>query len=364
MVADGREPIFDRRIKGQVTEWHGSYGWVSALEDIGPYYNGRLYLHRKDLRPGTEPELGRELDFMLYRDPKGLGCADAAAFDAEAEEAGAAVKEEESLPQGWKRVWSEEHREWYFWNNANKESRWTRPSEPPEEALPEGWQKVLDVETGQHYYWHQPTRVSSWEPPEAPSEAKELPKQPLDLTKRHRGKATSDAGERSAKHARVANPVAQLVKQWGQQDAAESDMPETAPEAEEDPEAPLPPGWEQHWSEEHGSFYYWHRPTKQSSWERPTLRKQQAKPKPAAPGPSEQSTSANVPRHDAMCRRIVPAQQLSGGGQPSRGQQQMRIALQHRSPGLRRGHGEGAAKKNRACHFPKEKGEARRTSRV
>ena len=23
-----------------------------------------------DARPGTEPELGRELDFMLYRDPK------------------------------------------------------------------------------------------------------------------------------------------------------------------------------------------------------------------------------------------------------------------------------------------------------
>lgn len=38
---------------------------------------------------------------------------------------------------------------------------------------------------------------------------------------------------------------------------------------EEDEEAPLPQGWEQLWSEEHESHYYWHKPTKEASWERP-----------------------------------------------------------------------------------------------
>merc|ERR1711924_206953 len=36
-------------------------------------------------------------------------------------------------------------------------------------------------------------------------------------------------------------------------------------------DGPLLPGWEEGWSEEHQCHFYWHKATKQSSWERPAV---------------------------------------------------------------------------------------------
>jgi len=76
----------------------------------------------------------------------------------------------------------------------------------------------------------------------------------------------------------------ELERQWKKQDA---ELAEGADEATEEQiaaepaegvvdaieleDAPLLPGWEQVWSEESSCFYYWHRKTKMSSWERPCV---------------------------------------------------------------------------------------------
>merc|ERR1719373_1172656 len=79
--------------------------------------------------------------------------------------------------------------------------------------------------------------------------------------------------------------MARLEKQWAKQDRLLGVAPEKAAGAKrkrpeddaedeaggEEKEGPLLPGWEQHWSDEHSCYYYWHKATKQSSWERPAM---------------------------------------------------------------------------------------------
>lgn len=77
----------------------------------------------------------------------------------------------------------------------------------------------------------------------------------------------------------IYDAVGELEEQWAQQDAelletagdqgaAEQDG---ADDEAQDMEAPLLPGWEQHWSEEHSVHFYWHKKTKTASWERPCI---------------------------------------------------------------------------------------------
>jgi len=78
------------------------------------------------------------------------------------------------------------------------------------------------------------------------------------------------------------DPLASLESQWAKQDkklgiASAPAKKRTVDEMEADDEdlpnvdGPLMPGWEQHWSEEHNCHYYWHKSSKQSTWERPSM---------------------------------------------------------------------------------------------
>merc|ERR1712194_404739 len=48
---------------------------------------------------------------------------------------------------------------------------------------------------------------------------------------------------------------------WGQESSQETGGEE---------ETPLPPGWEAIWSDEHESYYFWHKASKTPAWDRPT----------------------------------------------------------------------------------------------
>merc|ERR1719329_908077 len=58
----------------------GHYGWIMALQDIdhpdADRHGGRIYLHTKDLRPGSTLKQGDEVTFFLYVDENGLGAED------------------------------------------------------------------------------------------------------------------------------------------------------------------------------------------------------------------------------------------------------------------------------------------------
>lgn len=305
-----------RRVRVELLEWHGSYGWLKPLEDIGQQLQ-RLYVHRKDLVGVSTPETGMEVHFMLYRDAKGLGAADVQPAQPQPLVPAPAVKEEELLPVGWKKVWCEEYQEWYFWNHVSKESKWTRPKvgEPEEDnTLPKDWQRVYDVERGMYYYWNRVTRRSTWDRPEESSQMQQAPDDlsddglpPLAELNGARMKAQviewlgvmgwlrrAEASDDEKIYLNWRDVATGNLKQGdevefllcieedgsahaldictgdsrGLKRPADNQL-DQAEEQEED--ALLLPGWEQHWSEEYKCFYYWHQPTKQSSWERPAL---------------------------------------------------------------------------------------------
>lgn len=350
-----------RRVRGELLEWHGSYGWLKPLEDIGQPVQ-RLYVHRKDLVGISTPEPGVEVHFMLYRDAKGLGAADV----QPAQPLTSAVKEEELLPEGWKKVWCEEYQEWYFWNHVSKESKWTRPKlgEPEEDKmLPKDWQRVYDVERGMYYYWNKVTRRSTWERPESSQQAPDdlsddglPPLAELNGT-RMKGQVIEWLGVMGWLRRAEASDDEKIYLNW--RDVASGNLKqgdevefllcieedgsahaldtrgrdsrgdsrglkrpaENQLDAEEQEDALLLPGWEQHWSEEHKCFYYWHRPTKQSSWERPALARiegeeegSQAAPtapsKPVASRPSQAAQAAQAQAENVGLPRAKPAGQI------------------------------------------------------
>lgn len=295
---------------------------VNALcaKDLGVDVH-RVWLHQTDFSHAGPPPLGSELEFFLYRDAKGIGAADALLVKAKEEEA--------PLPSGWKKVWCEQHKEWYYWNSARKEAQWVRPIEVSEAPLPKGWEKVFDVQRGQHYYWHAALKKSTWERPEASARMqgkvvewngvfgwlqgdghseKILLKWrdvcgETDLTKGDHVEflLSDDGGPRALEVCSVSAPKRKKPPTLEKADDAVEGQKEKKPKkdelnAERAPEldheeklAPLLPGWEEHFSEDYEQPYYWHQQSKQSSWDRPSVAKDQGdepevtgKPLPAA----------------------------------------------------------------------------------
>eukprot|EP00406_Dinophysis_acuminata_P047786 CAMPEP_0179304202 /NCGR_PEP_ID=MMETSP0797-20121207/48974_1 /TAXON_ID=47934 /ORGANISM="Dinophysis acuminata, Strain DAEP01" /LENGTH=479 /DNA_ID=CAMNT_0021013787 /DNA_START=73 /DNA_END=1509 /DNA_ORIENTATION=- len=392
----GRKLISDKRVMGCVNEWSNNFGWIVPLQKIdhpqARKSQGRIYLHMNDVRNSKPLTPGTHVDFFLYCDMRGLGAGDCRAVqpggEAAEEPEAPGDLEEGPLPEGWEKVWSAEHSEFYYWHKASKESSWTRPEptggledDGDEVPLPEGWEKHFDPEHNEWYYWHRSTKSTTWERPSAPSlaaapgaggpgggagqqqeeaepEAQPAAEGPVLGQQRIRGSVTSWNGffgwiapsgevgddlkplleqhqdkiyvnwrdveggaalkagsdvdfllyaddnglgasdcrlyvKESLKETKkrgvkrggaVRDTMAELEKQWAQQDAELAEggaaeavaaaepapaAPPGAPEA--DDESPLLPGWVQHWSEEHQCNFYWHKATKQSSWERPAV---------------------------------------------------------------------------------------------
>lgn len=402
--AAGRKLIHDGRILGTVHEWNGSWGWIVPLQKIShpQFRSNKLYCHAKDLKVvGGSLIPGSTVDFLLYADSRGLGAGDVRELEPGAESssglgvADAAEAEDELLPEGWEKMWSDEHGEYYYWNKSTKESSWVPPEMPdaPDEAedddLPEGWSRNFDPDQNEYYYWHAATKTTTWERPRvprkeaAPAAGEEEPAEedaepeaeaeadgPVLGQTRAKGRVEKwqgffgwiapledlgedlkpllelrqdriycnwrdvregttleagtlvdfllyaddnglaaadvrleedaekeDAEKAKAEKAAPAKPargrkrpaapkdaMAELERQWAEQDRKLGVDKENAAEAraaaepshgvaelQEMEDAPLLPGWEQHWSEEHSCFYYWHKVAKQASWERPCM---------------------------------------------------------------------------------------------
>jgi len=91
--------------------------------------------------------------------------------------------------------------------------------------------------------------------------------------------------KKGAKRTYQKDDMLELERQWKKQDAELAVGAEEEAEAKavaepvaggvvdafELEDAPLLPGWEQVWSEESACFYYWHKKSKMSSWERPCV---------------------------------------------------------------------------------------------
>eukprot|EP00933_Yihiella_yeosuensis_P052167 TRINITY_DN50180_c0_g1_i1.p1 TRINITY_DN50180_c0_g1~~TRINITY_DN50180_c0_g1_i1.p1 ORF type:complete len:613 (-),score=134.24 TRINITY_DN50180_c0_g1_i1:85-1923(-) len=405
----GQKLVSNQRVQGTLSQWKGSFGWVEPLQTVkhplAKQNGGRIYVHRSDIRKSAFlPPVGSQVDFLLYSDAQGLGASDLIPIEkVKAETSIASQAKDRPLPAGWKKVWSEEHNQHYFWNSETKESSWTRPDLTEEEAqqaqnadaeqnedeekpLPEGWTRVWDPERDHWYYWHKATRTASWERPAEEEEgrnegqdqeqeedgdddeydegdeemddsgdadvlaqqrvngkivdwsgisgwirpqkdlsgdlhpllhnsedriyvnwrdvqkslhpevgalvdflvyaddnglgAKDVrPQGELQDLAKTRQQQPRNGGKRRRRGSANSDPLAQLEKQWAKQDAnlgvkpGVVKMEQEAFEwpSKEEVEGPLLPGWVEKWSKVHESAYYWHEPTGQSTWDRPSM---------------------------------------------------------------------------------------------
>jgi hypothetical protein len=87
------------------------------------------------------------------------------------------------------------------------------------------------------------------------------------------GLAASDVGPPSGskkQSSKIAGVAHRLASTWAEEDAAMEDAEEEGADNDAT-DGPLMPGWDQHWSDEHECYYYWHKATKVAAWERPTM---------------------------------------------------------------------------------------------
>lgn len=154
----GRSPLGSQVLTGMISEWHGQWGWISPDEVVKHplVKQNKIYVHQNDA--SGDLSAGSTVEFSLYSDAKGVGADNCRA-------AGSGP-----LPAGWERMWSDEHKEHYYWHTASKEASWVRPtpdgsSGGDDEDLPDGWTKQYDTKQEEWYYWNKATKTASWEKP-------------------------------------------------------------------------------------------------------------------------------------------------------------------------------------------------------
>lgn len=160
----GRSSLGSGRFAGVISEWHGQWGWIVADENVNHpgVKQNKIYLHGSDAPANGGLSVGARVEFGLYSDARGVGACDCRA---------AGGSDEGPLPEGWEKIWSDEHKEHYFWHRPTKEASWVRPSADGavaganDEDLPDGWEKHYDAKQEEWYYWNKATKTASWEAP-------------------------------------------------------------------------------------------------------------------------------------------------------------------------------------------------------
>lgn len=231
------------------------------------------------------------------------------------------------LPHGWSKHFDAEDRQWYYWNKVTKKASWDRPTQPAQKTQKERKDELGDEERpakkaklskenapadapvlgqqrvqGRVVEWHgfygsilpleelsddlKPLLAKgedkiylNWRDVQPGLEVEALMEVDFMLYEDDNGLAASDVrlpGAKSAVGKQSGAVAERLAQEWAEEDEAEAgDAAEAAAAAEQgdddENEGPLLPGWEQMWSDEHETHYYWHKATKVSSWERPSL---------------------------------------------------------------------------------------------
>jgi len=221
------------------------------------------------------------------------------------------------LPDGWEKHFDADHAEWYYWHKPSRTSQWQHPGKPPDSASgTEGTQRTREAELavqhsakgpvlgqqrlqGQITKWH---KFFGWITPLQP-----LSQDLQTLFERHQeeiyvnwrdvqtgvileagvcvdflvyaddhGLGAFDVGLLKEGNESAQQPmeqdecdIAQAV--YGESGRAGTTEAKAEMDSHDDSEGLLLPGWEQQWSDEHQCHYYWHKASKQSSWERPAV---------------------------------------------------------------------------------------------
>jgi hypothetical protein len=203
-----------RRFKGKVTKWcHGVYGWIEPKDNLPEdlksalmRYNAGIYTNWRHLQQGIKMDAGLAVDFTIEADENGLVALDVGTTGKAGVNNDPFAEVQKALGGSIGSLKAELERTALL--EKKKKAEAEAPPEPAEEEQPE---QEAEAEEEQAY-----------------------------------------AEEES----------------WGQDAAQETGG--SVPVLRGEEEAPLPPGWDAIWSDEHESYYYWHKASKTPAWERPT----------------------------------------------------------------------------------------------
>jgi len=202
-----------RRFRGKVNKWSGVFGWITPTDTLPEdlksalmRFNAGIYTSWRHLQQGIKPEAGIAVDFTVESDENGLVALDV----------GITMKA-----------------------GVN--------NDPFAEV-----QKALGGSIGSLKAELERTALLEKKKAEAAAEPMEEEQQEEEQQE--------GAYEKEAE--------AEEEQAYAEEESWEA--PQASQETSGEEEAPLPPGWEAIWSNEHECFYFWHKVSKTPAWERPT----------------------------------------------------------------------------------------------
>eukprot|EP00746_Dinoflagellata_sp_MGD_P136876 gnl/MRDRNA2_/MRDRNA2_70729_c0_seq1.p1 gnl/MRDRNA2_/MRDRNA2_70729_c0~~gnl/MRDRNA2_/MRDRNA2_70729_c0_seq1.p1 ORF type:complete len:484 (-),score=118.35 gnl/MRDRNA2_/MRDRNA2_70729_c0_seq1:22-1473(-) len=247
--------IGGKRIRGAITKWggppSGRFGWVKPSQKLehgrAHEREGLLYLHETDCASGQGQSMhvGAQVEFFVYADLNGLGAEDCKKIGSSA--SGAAKPAGPAQKAGASPAKASPAKAATPNNQAKGQGKggWGTPMQSNSIGSAASSQKNQNqnqTKGNQGWSWNQGSTSKT------PAVQQQQQQKGVQQTQWQKNKTPQTQAK-----------TQQTQKKWG------SDKP---PQPAGKP--PLPPNWEEHWSDEHGVPYYWNNKTKKSVWIKPT----------------------------------------------------------------------------------------------
>eukprot|EP00933_Yihiella_yeosuensis_P049421 TRINITY_DN4631_c0_g1_i1.p1 TRINITY_DN4631_c0_g1~~TRINITY_DN4631_c0_g1_i1.p1 ORF type:complete len:453 (-),score=123.87 TRINITY_DN4631_c0_g1_i1:115-1473(-) len=243
-----RTSVSHVRHTGEVTKWIvGKFGWIKPAQPINhpaaSKHNGLVYFKAGDVGGGSVIEVGSHVDFLVYLDATGLG-AESCRVAHNAGGSAASNGPVKTLSSAFAAVAQ----------NSGKGSSKGAGKSSSIVASKIGVQPTI-------------SKILTPKPKASATSALEKGgqqqhKKGLLQQQQQKGQQHQQKGQQQQQKGQ---PKVQSGKGAGGK-VAQSDSKGKSGKGR----GPLPPGWEQHWSDEYDVPYYWNSTTKESSWLRPT----------------------------------------------------------------------------------------------
>jgi hypothetical protein len=147
-------------------------------------------------------------------------------------------------------------------------------------AAPAGWRVYVSKSTGQPYWFDKARNVTSWVPPAGAARSRSGDSGGQrgvgDGAEGGAGRGgveaggAAEAGGREAEEAGPSDEAEHRPQEAREEHAAGSPAADAAAGAAGAAELPLPSDWREYVSKSTGKVYYFHKPSKTTSWVRPT----------------------------------------------------------------------------------------------
>jgi len=253
------------RRKGQVIKWFGQFGWVKLDQPIdhpaASKHNGDLYLHSSDMGGGAKVEIGSEVDFVVYADASGLGAESVRILPkgsgtSSSSSSGAAGVAAGAPGKG---------------TTAGKSSAGGIIGKGSPLVGKGSVGKTVGKSTVKGV--HQTISKVMTPTPKATMAARPVPQltpvqQQLKLQQQKQQELQQAKLKQQLELQKQQRPQPNAQKGGGKKGGtgAQASSSSAAPRQDS---TPLPPFWQQHYSDEYDVPYYWNSKTKESAWVRP-----------------------------------------------------------------------------------------------